>query len=186
VNFFSKLFKSKLQPLDFFERKLDKDVPPDYIEGKLNRDLIIEAFVGGYQCGIELERLGVKDYHMVIPTDLSGGRAIMSEEILNETDKINRFILRYVSDSPNEIFWFQINVDDQAINEYAGPKYFESVESWVPTILDRLNNYRADQSGDTILVIFSSQLKWAVSFCLSQDHSTLSIERFVAAEQHPT
>lgn len=173
MSFFSKLFHRKAKQSNFSE-------------ADPYRDLIIDKFVDAYECRIELIKLGPKDYEQIFPVDSSGDRAIKYEDIENKIGEINRYILQYVSEPSNKIFWFQVNVIDQAINDYIGPENFESVDAWLPTILDRLNNYRADQSGDTIVIIFSSRIEWAVSFCLCQDNSTLSVERFIANEQHQT
>jgi hypothetical protein len=69
-------------------------------------------------------------------------------------------------------------VTDQVVNEYVGIGFLNIEDDWLTFILNYLSGDRADQGGDTIIVLFDTEFKWAISFNLCQDEAQLIIELY--------
>jgi len=164
MSFFSRYFK---------KRSENSDIETQYYLF----DQIIGNFVN--DVGIDLTRLGPIEYNKKIPVHLKSGLITDKQTFQREIAEVSPIVDSNLSDSLTSIFWFKIKCVDQAINEYVGPNYFKS-NDWIQDLIDLLSLDKADQSGDTIVVIFKTDWEWALSFELSQDDSTLLIEKFAS------
>ncbi len=137
------------------------------------------SIIQGYcpdDIGIELEKIGAKTFEAhwsLKQLDLS---LLDQEEILEAVKPALTEILEKGSKAYNKPLWIKINVQDQAHNEYRGIGYFNFNEGWLDFVLRYLNYDRAEQSGDTLFVIFDVDFEWALYFEFSQDNQELKIE----------
>jgi len=112
--------------------------------------------------------------------DLKDSVLIDIETVKNEFAEIIEFVdtkcrPAYIHTKP---VWFRINVVDQADNDYIGIGFLDVEQDWLSFSINYLGCDRAEQSGDTIMVIFDKEFTWALSFTLSQDNRELQIELF--------
>jgi hypothetical protein len=129
-------------------------------------------------CGIDLSKLGTKTDEAVVKAHLDNS-TFFNRNILNgEAKSIINFIQTFYKHPDDRPLWYKINVIDQAINEYIGIGHLNLDRDWLNFITTYLEQDRAEQGGDTILIVFDTDFKWAVSFTLSQDNSILLIEQF--------
>ncbi|PKK37849.1 hypothetical protein BWI96_05155 [Siphonobacter sp. SORGH_AS_0500] len=120
-------------------------------------------------CGIALEKIGLKLYSKKIKTDLSD-----IENLRNSLSNCFMFITNKVI--IKKPIWFKINVIDQAVNEYAGIGLLNLESDWFKFIINYFEYDKASQSGDTIIVIFDHDFKWIICFTYSQDETSLTTE----------
>ena len=129
-------------------------------------------------CGIDLTKLGTKTDEAVVKANLDGP-ILCDRNLLNsEAKSIINFIQTFYKHPDDRPLWYRINVMDQALNEYIGIGHLNLDSDWLRFIMTSLDQDRAEQSGDTIFVIFDTDFKWAVNFTLSQDNSIILIEQF--------
>ena len=126
-------------------------------------------------CGIELDRIGKLEHRFETQVDLNATRPPELDEQEYELSKILNFLHSRDDESTS---WLKINVIDQAINWYVGIGVIPTSKGILGFALNYLWLDRADQSGDTIIVLIGKDWKWAVSFTLSQDSTALIVEKF--------
>ena len=129
-------------------------------------------------CGIDLTKLGSKTDEAVIKANLDSPTLFDRNLLNNEAKSIIKFIQTFYKHPDDRPLWYRINVIDQAINEYIGIGHLNLDGDWLSFVTTYLDQDRAEQSGDTIFVVFDTDFKWAVNFTLSQDNSILLIEQF--------
>lgn len=129
-------------------------------------------------CGIELDRVGSLVQRLVYPVNLQSDDLIDIQLLSKDFDPMANFLREQLKDYGAKLVWLKINVVDQAINDYVGIGTLDRYFNFLKFITSYLSTDQADQNGDTIIVFFDQNLIWAISFTLSQDESTLIIERF--------
>lgn len=152
-----------MQNLGYYERKIISEYITDDI-------------------GIDLDKIGTKNFEKVIPIDLQKIEFIAPKKLSEEIQEIISFLkkkqLEYrQANYYKRPIWFRINVIDQAINEYLGIGYLNIGEGYLEFITYSLGIDRADQSGDGIFIIMDTDFRWAVNFELSQDDSSFIIQK---------
>jgi hypothetical protein len=140
---------------------------------------IIDSFVVD-DIGIDLIKLGNKEFDKSITVDFKKPILIDEETIKIEFATVIEFIEyqcrpAYIHTKP---IWFRINVVDQALNDYIGIGFLDTEQNWVSFTVNYLRCDRADQGGDSILVIFDRNFTWASSLTLSQDDKELRVELY--------
>ena len=124
-------------------------------------------------CGIDWKEFGKVTDEIYFPID-SIGEYHYSFTVKERA----KSIIDFVTKKDNRPLWCRINVIDQAINDYIGIGWLNLKSDWIQFILDYLNNDRAEQSGDTICILFDENFEWAICFTLSQDNDKLIIEKY--------
>ena len=140
-------------------------------------NLIQESFIVE-NCGIKLSKLGRKIADSIIKVNLTGHPLVDEDFLRLETKVFVDFIQKQYGHPYERPLWYKLNVIDQAVNEYVGIGHLNIQTDWVEFLTKYLDLDRADQGGDTIIIIFDPDFKWAVSFTLSQDDSILQIEQY--------
>lgn len=144
----------------------------EYYDSFIQTNFIVD------HCGIDLTKLGTKTDEAVVKANLDSP-ILFDRKLLNsEAKSIINFIQTLYKHPDDRPLWYRINVMDQALNEYIGIGHLNLDSDWLRFIMTSLDQDRAEQSGDTIFVIFDTDFKWAVNFTLSQDDSILLIEQF--------
>ena len=146
--------------------------PPGHYERFIQAEFIVD------HCGIDLDLLGKRDYDRTISVNLDSHECIDLNLLKNEIHEIVQFVDDAYEMYDEKPIWYKINVIDQAVNEYVGIGFLNRDQDWLKFIIDYLSNDQAEQSGDTIFVIFDNEFKWAVSFTLSPDNCNMTTERF--------
>jgi hypothetical protein len=147
-----------------------------YYESKIISEYITDDI------GIDIEKIGGKNFEKNIPIDLQNIYFISSNQLSSEISEIIHFLKSKQAeyrqtDYYSRLLWFRINIIDQAFNEYLGIGYLNIEEGWLDFIIYSLSIDRADQSGDGIFTIIDKDFNWAVNFELSQDNSFLTIQK---------
>ena len=139
-----------------------------YYEKRIQTEYVID------HCGIDLEKFGEVKNRLEYKVNLDSEPFINFEKLKTELNGLTDFIVK----KSLKPIWYKINVIDQAINEYVGIGFLNNEKSWLNFIIQYLKNDRAEQSGDTILILFDLNFEWCICFTLSQDNSNLIIEQY--------
>jgi len=127
---------------------------------------------------LDLNKLGYKTSENTFNVDLDGLELIDINSLRTQIHSTINFVQNSYSFHDDRPVWHRINVIDQAINLYIGVGFLCLETDWLKFVIDYLDIDRAEQSGDTILSIFDRNFKWAVSFKLIQEDSTLKVEKY--------
>jgi len=73
--------------------------------------------------GINLSKLGTKEYLKTCPINLESTQIVNEETFGNEIAEVSQVVSLSLSSSPSSIIWFKIKRVDQAINENVGPDH---------------------------------------------------------------
>ena len=138
-------------------------------------DYIYANFVNE-DCGINLSKFKNKIFERIIPVDWNENSLIDFEKLKSEINHVTDFFKKFYTIHHIRPLWYKINVVDQAVNEYVGIGFLNLKSDWLKFVIDYLYHDRADEGGDTILVIFDPEFLWAVCFTYSQDDKSLTIE----------
>ncbi|MEQ9280920.1 MAG: hypothetical protein RLN83_15610 [Balneola sp.] len=125
-----------------------------------------------------MSRIGPISYSRQHTISLDGNKLIDVQTLSDDWGPIGDFLKGQFEKNESKLVWLKINVIDQAINDYVGIGMIGRHTDWLRFITSYLSADRADQSGDSIIVLFDRRLSWAISFTISQDHSTLTMEKF--------
>ncbi|ALJ00745.1 hypothetical protein [Rufibacter tibetensis] len=133
--------------------------------------------------GIDLEEIGEKTTEINIPINIARNDFLSIRKLSYEINEVTNFLkskqLEYRETGyDRRLLWFRVNVIDQAINQYLGIGYINIEQSWLKFIIHSLSHDKADQGGDGIFAIIDEDFHWAVSFTLSQQDLSLSIQKF--------
>lgn len=151
--------------------------PMEFALGYYEKKIIQEFAVD--DVGITLERLGKKSFEKVIPIDLNNPVLLNQQELEVEIAEVVKFIQIILSKNYSKRpVWVKTNIIDQAVNNYVGIGFLNIDGPWWNYVVCSLSFDRADQSGDTLMTIFDTDFKWVINFELSQDDSSLTVQKF--------
>ena len=128
--------------------------------------------------GIDLQRIGPKTFERVWTLKDLNLNLINREEILKEINPAVSDIIENSKRNYTRPLWTKINVIDQADNLYAGIGLMNFSPGWLDFILRYLDYDRADESGDTLFIIFDLNFEWAIYFEFCQDYKELRIAKY--------
>ena len=130
------------------------------------------------EIGISFSKFKNKTFGRIIPVNLDEKLSLDFEKLKQEINIVIDFVQKFHLTRRLRPLWYKINVVDQAVNEYVGIGFLNLQSDWLKFIIGYLDNDRAEEGGDTIIVIFDPDFLWAICFTLSQDNKNLSVDKF--------
>jgi len=135
--------------------------------------------------GFDLSSIGEEIIVNKTPVNLQNEELIDLGILKNSFKDIIDFLSLTSATRYDEVVWYKMNLIDDVLNEYMGIGSFKLENDYLKFVQSYLSIERADQAGDTIIVLFDKDFNWAVEFILNQEDEFLVATVYDSKDRKP-
>ncbi|MFT5823977.1 MAG: hypothetical protein ACI8ZM_005243 [Crocinitomix sp.] len=135
--------------------------------------------------GFDLTSIGKKLLTNKTPVNLQNEELVDLGTLRKSFKEVIDFLNSPSSTRYDNVVWYKMNLIDQVLNEFMGIGSFKLENDYLKFIQSYLSIERADQAGDTIIVLFDKDFNWAVEFTLNQEDEFLTAAIYDSGDRKP-